>query len=158
MKFKPGDIVPATTLEAVTGEAIRLPDPNRLVHLQFRRFVDCPICNTHIAESPRACSRDRSGRHQGGDRLSFLRQIDPLVPEGCSFRDGRRSEEGALQRIRRRNLARVHEPQGPGGRNARDGAWPFRLAAFGRPSGAPGDFLIAPSGRINAAKYGDPCL
>src|SRR5215468_8741979 len=50
MKFKPGDIVPATTLESVTGEAIKLPDPDRLVHLQFRRFVDCPICNTHIAQ------------------------------------------------------------------------------------------------------------
>src|SRR5207245_10263006 len=50
MKFKPGDIVPATTLESVTGEAIKLPDPNRLVHLQLRRFVDCPICNTHLAE------------------------------------------------------------------------------------------------------------
>src|SRR3989442_9670050 len=49
MKFKPGDIVPATTLESVTGESIKLPDPNRLVHLQLRRFVDCPICNTHIA-------------------------------------------------------------------------------------------------------------
>src|SRR5207245_9053681 len=50
MKFKPGDTVPATTLESVTGESIKLPDPNRLVHLQLRRFVDCPICNTHIAE------------------------------------------------------------------------------------------------------------
>ncbi len=45
MKFKPGDIVPATTLESVTGGPIELPDPNRLVHLQLRRFVDCPICN-----------------------------------------------------------------------------------------------------------------
>src|SRR3989442_13956129 len=50
MKFKPGDTVPATTLESVTGESIKLPDPDRLVHLQLRRFVDCPICNTHIAE------------------------------------------------------------------------------------------------------------
>src|SRR2546422_4812016 len=50
MKFKPGDIVPATTLESVTGGPIKLPDPNRLVHLQFRRVVDCPICNTHIAK------------------------------------------------------------------------------------------------------------
>jgi peroxiredoxin len=50
MKFKPGDIFPAKTLESATGEPIKLPDPNRLVHLQFRRFVDCPICNTHIAE------------------------------------------------------------------------------------------------------------
>src|SRR5579871_1569608 len=50
MKFKSGDSVPAATLESVTGEPIKLPDPDRLVHLQFRRFVDCPICNTHIAE------------------------------------------------------------------------------------------------------------
>jgi peroxiredoxin len=50
MKFKSGDIVPATTLESVTGASIKLPDPDRLIHLQFRRFVDCPICNTHIAE------------------------------------------------------------------------------------------------------------
>src|SRR5438477_3240701 len=50
MKFKSGDTFPATTLESVTGGRIELPDPNRLVHLQLRRFVDCPICNTHIAE------------------------------------------------------------------------------------------------------------
>src|SRR5215470_11007855 len=50
LRLKPGDMVPATTLESVTGEPIQLPDPNRLLHLQFRRFVDCPICNTHIAE------------------------------------------------------------------------------------------------------------
>src|SRR5438067_7799564 len=50
MKFKLGDIAPVTTLESVSGARIELPDPNRLVHLQLRRFVDCPICNTHIAE------------------------------------------------------------------------------------------------------------
>src|SRR2546421_10726540 len=50
MKFKKGDIFPSISLQSVTGEPIKLPDPNRLIHLQFRRFVDCPICNTHIAE------------------------------------------------------------------------------------------------------------
>jgi peroxiredoxin len=50
MKFKPGDLLPTTEMETVNGEAIRLPNPKRLSHLQFRRFVDCPICNTHIAE------------------------------------------------------------------------------------------------------------
>ena len=50
MKFKPGDIVPTRTMESVTGEPVRLLDLDRFVHLQFRRFVDCPICNTHIAE------------------------------------------------------------------------------------------------------------
>lgn len=46
----------STTLESVTSERINLPDPDRLVHLQFRRFVDCPIGNTHIAE---VCRRAR---------------------------------------------------------------------------------------------------
>jgi peroxiredoxin len=50
MKFMPGDMLPTTVMEAVIGEAIKLPGAKRLVHLQFRRFVDCPICNTHIAE------------------------------------------------------------------------------------------------------------
>src|SRR2546421_11982675 len=69
MKFKPGDIVPATTLESVTGEPIKLPDPNRLVHLQFRRFVDCPICNTHIAEVRR---RAREIEVAGGQKGSVF--------------------------------------------------------------------------------------
>ena len=62
MKFKPGDMLPTTVMEAVTGEAISLPDPKGTVHLQFRRFVDCPICNTHIAEIQAARTRDRSCR------------------------------------------------------------------------------------------------
>ena len=35
-------------LLAVSGERIPVPDPNRLVHLQFRRFAGCPICNLHL--------------------------------------------------------------------------------------------------------------
>lgn len=50
MKFKLGDMLPTRVMEGVGGEAIELPDPKLLIHLQFRRFVDCPICNTHIAE------------------------------------------------------------------------------------------------------------
>ena len=46
----PKNMLPTTVMETVTGDAINLPDAKRLVHLQFRRFVDCPICNTHIAE------------------------------------------------------------------------------------------------------------
>jgi peroxiredoxin len=34
---------------SVTGERIQVPDPQRLVHLQFRRFAGCPICNLHLA-------------------------------------------------------------------------------------------------------------
>jgi len=30
------------------GEPVALPDPNLLVHLQFRRFAGCPVCNLHL--------------------------------------------------------------------------------------------------------------
>jgi hypothetical protein len=62
MKYKAGDMFPTTVMEAVIGEAISLPDPDCLVHLQFRRFVDWPICNTHIAEfRKRACEIESTG-------------------------------------------------------------------------------------------------
>jgi hypothetical protein len=35
-------------LVAVSGETIRVPDPDRVVHLQFRRFAGCPLCNLHL--------------------------------------------------------------------------------------------------------------
>jgi hypothetical protein len=43
----------------------------------------------------------------------------------------------------------------PWGRDARHGARPFRPAnGRGGPLGLPADFLIAPSGWVNAVKYG----
>lgn len=35
-------------LVSVSGEAVPIPDPDRLVHLQLRRFAGCPICNLHL--------------------------------------------------------------------------------------------------------------
>ncbi len=35
-------------LLSVTGERIHLPPAHGMVHLQFRRFAGCPICNLHL--------------------------------------------------------------------------------------------------------------
>jgi peroxiredoxin len=35
-------------LLSVTGERVSLPPSEGLVHLQFRRFAGCPICNLHL--------------------------------------------------------------------------------------------------------------
>src|SRR5690625_4121100 len=43
-----GDTVPPRTLDTIAGLAIRVPDPDRATHLQFRRFAGCPICNVHL--------------------------------------------------------------------------------------------------------------
>jgi len=88
MKFKPGDMLPTTVMQAVTGEAINLPDARHLVHLQFRRFVDCPICNTHIAEFRKrareieAAVKEAIVTYFEGNRISRIRRCGN---EGCSL-------------------------------------------------------------------------
>jgi peroxiredoxin len=48
MQVKPGDTVKADELHTIKGVTVTVPDPERLVHLQFRRFAGCPICNVHL--------------------------------------------------------------------------------------------------------------
>jgi peroxiredoxin len=44
-----GDRLVPLTLTSMTGESITIPDPDgRVVHLQFRRFAGCPICDLHL--------------------------------------------------------------------------------------------------------------
>ena len=43
-----GATVPARDLATITGDTVAVPQPGRLVHLQFRRFAGCPVCNLHL--------------------------------------------------------------------------------------------------------------
>jgi len=154
MKFKAGDILPATTLESVTGEPIKLPDPNRLVHLQFRRFVDCPICNTHIAELRRRAREIEAAGikeviifHNSAKSVrSYQKDLPFLVvgdPKKTLYKDfGVGTSLGFM----------TLKALGAGMRGMAHGHLGLRPA--GGPLGLPGDFLIAPSGQIKAAKYG----
>ena len=155
MKFKPGDIVPARTLESVTGEPIKLPDPNRLVHLQFRRFVDCPICNTHIAElRGRAREIEAAGIkevivfHSSAKSIRLYQKDVPFVligdPKKVLYK--KFGVETSLGFLSLKAL-------GASMRGISHGYFGLRFLGGG-PFGLPGDFLIAPSGRITAVKYG----
>src|SRR5579864_7942769 len=154
MKFKPGDSFPASTLESVTGESVKLPDPNRLVHLQLRRFVDCPICNTHLAEvRRRAREIDAAGIkevivfHSSAKSIRSYQKDLPFVlvgdPKKALYKEfGVKASLGFLSR---KSLAAAMRGVAHGH---------FGLRLWGGPMGLPGDFLIAPSGQIKAAKYG----
>ena len=49
MKLKPGDTVPVISASTIHGNPARIPNPEvRYVHLQFRRFAGCPVCNFHL--------------------------------------------------------------------------------------------------------------
>jgi peroxiredoxin len=155
MKFKPGDMLPATVMEGVTDEPIKLPDAKRLVHLQFRRFVDCPICNTHIAEFRRRAreieaagikevivfhSSPKSIRSHQKD-VPFLMVGDPKKAFYKAF-----GVESSLGFISLKAL-------GAAMRGMAHGHFGLRFVSGG-PLGLPADFLISPSGRIKAVKYG----
>lgn len=48
MQVKPGDRIEPDEWRTLRGETVVVPDPERLTHLQFRRFAGCPICNVHL--------------------------------------------------------------------------------------------------------------
>ena len=49
MKVAPGDTAPAIAASTIHGKPAHVPDPlPRYVHLQFRRFAGCPVCNFHL--------------------------------------------------------------------------------------------------------------
>jgi len=153
-KFKAGDVVPATTLESVTGEAIEIPAPDRLVHLQFRRFVDCPICNTHIAELRRRAREIEAAGieeiivfHSSAKSIRSYQKDVPFVLIGDPNKDLYEDfgVEASLGFLSLKAL-------GAGMRGIAYGH--FGLRQSGGPLGLPGDFLIASSGQIKAVKYG----
>ena len=154
MKFKPGDVLPPMVMEAVSGEHIIIPDRKRLVHLQFRRFVDCPICNTHIAAFRRRAREIESARikevivfHSSPKSIRSYQKDVPFLmvgdPKKYFYKDfGVETSLGFMSlkalAAGMRGMARGH----------------FGLRLSGGPLGLPADFLIEPSGRINAVKYG----
>ncbi|WP_391648367.1 peroxiredoxin-like family protein [Streptomyces violarus] len=155
----------ARTLTAVSGDEVAVPDPGRLVHLQFRRFAGCPVCNLHL----RSVIRRHGEIEAAGVRevVVFHSPAEELSPHTTDLPfavvadPGRRLyTEFGVERSPRALLS--PRAWGPIVRAVLSGV---REVARGRehlPStrphggrlGLPADFLIASDGRVLAAKYG----
>lgn len=48
-----GAVVARETLMTIQGSAVSVPAGDALVHLQFRRFAGCPLCELHLASFAR---------------------------------------------------------------------------------------------------------
>jgi AhpC/TSA family len=158
-------IVPPRVLEDVSGRSVRLPQDGALVHLQFRRFAGCPVCNLHL----RSFARRYHELESAGIRevVLFHSPADELRPHAADFPfaivadpDKRLYAEFGVTSSPRALL----DPR----------AWLPILRAVGfaigglvagtvRPPpanphggrlGLPADFLIAPDGQTIACKYG----
>jgi peroxiredoxin len=161
-----GAAISARALTAVSGAAVAVPDPDRLVHLQFRRFAGCPVCNLHLRSIVR--------RHQEIDAAG-IREVVIFHSPAEELRvhaadlpfavvadpDKRLYAEFGVESAPRALL----NPRawGPIARAVARSAWailrgrergPASRPHGGR-TGLPADFLIAPDGRVLAAKYGE---
>ena len=152
-----GQVLAERELPTVAGDRIRIPDPERPVHLQFRRFAGCPICNLHLRsvvarhdDILAAGVREVAVFHSSTAELAVHHQAVPFAlvadPDKRLYREfGVESSATALLDPRTW-LPAIHGIV----RKRR----PWRLDLHGGPLGLPADFLIAPDGRVLARKYG----
>jgi peroxiredoxin len=159
-----GDLIAARELRAVSGEYVRVPDAQP-VHLQFRRFAGCPICNLHLQSFARAHERVRAAGIR--EIAVFHAPAEELLPHVANLPfpvigdpDKRMYREFGVEEAPRALLdprvwpsiataiaaAAIALARGRG-------APPRRRPTGGR-LGLPADFLIAPDGRVVACKYG----
>lgn len=164
-RLAPGDTVESRKLATIAGDDVPVPDPDVIVHLQFRRFAGCPVCNLHLRSMARYLARIEAAgvrevvvfhssvealRPHAGD-LPFDVVADPGKRLYREF--GVESSPRALLdprawwtilRAVAHSLAGVIRRRHPA---------PSLMPEGGR-LGLPADILVASDGRVIAAHYG----
>lgn len=160
------DVVDSRRLPVVVGEPVAVPDPDLLVHLQFRRFAGCPVCNLHLrsivrrhAEITSAGVREVVVFHSSAAELREHVAGLPFAvvpdPRKRLYREfGVESARRALlsprawlpilRAVTRSSWALVRGRERPPSLNPAGGRF-----------GLPADFLIAPDGSVLASKHGE---
>jgi hypothetical protein len=158
--------VRARTLTTVSGDPVTVPGPDRLIHLQFRRFAGCPVCNLHL----RSVVRRHHEIEAAGVRevVVFHSPAEELRPHTADLPfavvadpDKRLYREFGVEQSPRALLA--PRAWGPILRAVVSGAWHVVRGREHLPStsphggrlGLPADFLIAPGGQVLATKHGE---
>ncbi|OZI61598.1 peroxiredoxin-like family protein [Bordetella genomosp. 11] len=163
-KLRPGHFIVARQLATLAG-TISLPGPDRFIHLQFRRFAGCPVCDMHLRSIARRHDEIASAGilevavfHSSAEELRPFTQELPFEivadPEKKLYREfGVEASPRALLDPRAwlpilsgvlRSLGRILQGRQP----------VASLQAEGGKLGLPADFLINSDGQILACKYG----
>ena len=152
-----GDTFPATSLRNIHGAAVAIPDAKaKWVHLQFRRFAGCPICNLHLQSF---VARNAEITAAGIREVVVFHSPDAsLLPYQGSFPFdvvGDPEKKLYAQFGVESSVFAILNP----------GAWPaiFKGASAkdkpkgdpeGGPLGLPADLLISADGKVVASHYG----
>jgi len=158
-------VIPARQLTALSGEPVAIPDPGKLVHLQFRRFAGCPICNLHLrsfvqrsGEITSAGIREIVVFHSPAEELRKYQSDLPFTLIGDPGKQLYR-QFGVEPALRSMLSPRLWPTMPRVLWNAlRTALGPKHRLAPLNPAGGllglPADFLIATDGTVIAAKYG----
>ena len=156
--FTEGDTIGARTLDTIAGDRVSVPTPGRIVHLQFRRFAGCPICNLHLQQVARRNAEIEAAGidevvvfHSTADRLrEYVRDVpfalvaDPQRELYVEF-----GVESSFRSVLHVDAVRAAV------RGIRHNfSLPGALAPKEDHLGKPADFLIEPDGTVRASKYG----
>jgi peroxiredoxin len=154
-----GDVLTSRELTTIHGKPVRVPDAGRLVHLQFRRYAGCPVCNLHLRSIARRhddvlaagilevvvfhSTAETMLEFQG--QLPFAAIADPQKKLYAEFGVRKMSPLAALNPhswlVAARALTRTPSLRGVTGK----GEEHLGLSA---------ELLMSPEGRILAVKYG----
>ncbi len=152
-----GDTFPATKLNNIHGTEVAIPSAqSRYVHLQFRRFAGCPICNLHVQEF---IARDKEIRAAGvrevvvfhSPNTSLLRYQGTFPFDVIGDPEKKLYAQFGIES----SVFAILNP----------GAWPAMFKGMGLkdkpqgdpeggPLGLPADILIGADGKIVASHYG----
>lgn len=148
-----GEVIEPRAMVTIGSGPILVPDPDQLVHLQFRRYAGCPICHLHLRtfanrhrELVDGGVREVAVFHSSAETMMGYQVDLPFAvvpdPSRALYR-----EFGVEQSAR----AVLH----PSAWVAAVRGWRRSLSDDGSGHlGLPADFLIAPDGRLLACKYG----
>ena len=166
MRLTAGTVIAARQLTTTSGTAAAVPDPGALVHLQFRRFAGCPVCNLHLRSF--AARHDEIAAAGVREVVVFHAPAEELRPHvaGLPFPvvadPGKRlyAEFGVESAKRALLDPRVWLPIIRAVALSVWGILRHRrpvppLNPHGGRFGLPADFLIAGDGRIVAVRYGE---
>lgn len=156
-RLAPGALAPPLELVTLAGAHVRIPDPQRRVHLQLRRFAGCPICNLHV----RSVARRIGEIEAAGIRevVVFHSDAETMRPyQGDLPFDVIADPERRLYDAYHvgSSLRSVLDPRAWGAMLRGLVARHPKSATRGEGGhiGLPGDFLIGPDGALLAVKYG----
>jgi len=157
MKLAPGDAAPVIAESTIHGKPVHLPDPaSRYVHLQFRRFAGCPVCNFHLLTmSRRQAEIAAAGIRQvvffHSSREEMLK-YQAQLPFDC-VADARKKHFKAFG-VEKSLRALLNPRVFWSGLRWILAARRFYTRAENGVLGLPADFLVDAQGRIVACKYG----